>query len=404
MLVNPAAGNEPVVLGAQIGMAVNEKLMAAGHEPFDVIIPVVSERQESVIKDELSDTVPYGRVFFDRAAGAMIKSVIGHQGNFEQHLKDIIANKPDADWLLNSRYLTGRPIEVHDLNNQTTIISPEVLGTLDIGGRTSIASRFRHFAFPVLFSELVEAASELALASDSSDFRRAAWRMAATESGYTRTFLPWVNTLSGESLPENAQLTPEQVVEHLDNQPQSTRTEFTPPLKGELSAEESEFVGKEGIYVMMSGTGSATEQTLEAAGVIAENGQMAVYTNPFMDQVEGGVKLTPKGMGDPRINAVVGRAGWGTGWRTMRLRKPWLVLPFQEGDDPEIYFNNRTIQRTGIGEVVTELTEDTIRLANELYVLRIARIGELTVNRFGTENGVDYVADRIVADYSRNLG
>ncbi|MDE1768429.1 MAG: hypothetical protein KGH62_03610, partial [Candidatus Micrarchaeota archaeon] len=102
---------------------------------------------------------------------------------------------------------------------------------------------------------------------------------------------------------------------------------------------------------------------------------------------------------DEKILAVFGRSGWGTGWQVQNLAKAWLVTKYDAGDDPEIYFNNITIEALNIGRVLGQEGIDLQEFKSLLEELpsELRRVTSGQKERFGTLNGIEYVA-RIIAD------
>jgi len=116
--------------------------------------------------------------------------------------------------------------------------------------------------------------------------------------------------------------------------------------------------------------------------------------------MEGTEKMPPSVMADSNIIAIMGRGGWGTGWQAMQLEKPWLVAPYQEGDDPEVYFNNKTIEALKLGKVIGSkgITGDELRRSAQEISPGLHSLNETIRQRFGTTNGIDYIADHIFED------
>lgn len=127
-----------------------------------------------------------------------------------------------------------------------------------------------------------------------------------------------------------------------------------------------------------------------------------MYSLPWSDTRGGVVRLSPNRLNDPRIKAVIGRAGWGTGWLTLNTGKTWLVIPPQPGDDPEILFNHVVIERLGIGAVIDPATFTGDMLLGEIARCgpRVLELRALTERHFGTSDGNVHVAGLLATAYA----
>lgn len=403
IVINPAAGNEPALLGGHTAIAVNERLRAAGQEPLSIIIPVTSDRQRGVLKDEFSAVSGAEKIVLDDTTGTILGKVLRSQGSFVDHLGVLGGDEYlTAQAALNQRL--GRSatalIELHGLlDGAPVLLDPRaIVGSLDTGGRVVLDTPRRDFAFPVLTSALVRAAREGGHDFSESDMRAVEGRMQTAEKGYDSRFIPLVHTLAQPSpdptIPMGDKFT------ELADQPTSTpsgEVTYTPPMKDVKSAANFEGVDQPGIYAMMSGTDNGAAATYGAAKAAG----LAVYTNPWAPPAEGVTNISPRALSDPRIEAIFGRAGWGTGWQALNLGKPWFVIPYQEGDDPEIAFNNSVIERLGVGVVVRPETFARQSLADHIARIapRVRELRDLTTRKFGTSNGIDYMANKIAAGY-----
>ena len=226
------------------------------------------------------------------------------------------------------------------------------------------------------------------LGFSESEMRKLAERMIRTESQYAKIFLPWVNTFSYQ-------------YGDLDSQPDRHAGKpitYTPPMKKDI--ERTHELERPSVYVMFSGTGSAVEAN-EALVRAANAAGINAYSPPW-EKIEGTEKRLPSLLSDAKMLAVMGRAGWGTGWQALQLELPWLVTPFQQGDDPEIYFNNLTIKALRLGREITGAitSEELTALATDISP-GLRNLRDATRERFGTTDGIDYMAEAIFADLNR---
>jgi hypothetical protein len=163
-------------------------------------------------------------------------------------------------------------------------------------------------------------------------------------------------------------------------------------------------LGEPGIYVMFSGTGSNVETTRELASVAKEAG-LNVYTPPWVN-VEGATPVSPDVLTDENVIGVFSRSGWGTGWQVQNLALPWYVTPYEKGDDPEIYFNNKTIEALKMGRVLTDadITPKKLVEMTTEFSTGVAAVNAKLKDEFGTLNGIDFMADEIAKDFVGRMG
>lgn len=409
-LVLPAGGNEPVIMGARIGAGVHDEIGSAGGR---VIMPVVG-RQAAVLRDEFGNRPEIARrILLDPTAGEILSPLLASQGDFAKHLGVIGTQQEEISANLSGHYGAGRTHTLHTLDGQPVDMPTDHIREVIVtGGRANLdrPDTRRHFAFPVLLSELIRQAQEDGLPFDGSDLKATRAIMKAAESTYTTTFIPLVNTLSYRALPENSVLSsnPGKARKHarelfsqlIANQPTDGKVVFAPPLKEALPPIDHDELLQDipSIYAMLSGTGRGSEHVIETAlGTIAKNGGLGILTNPW-SELEGATKISPRVLTDPRVIAILSRAGWGTGWIAQNTATPWFVLPAEPGDDPEILYNNKVIERLGIGRVVKpgELTPKKLLQAVATHRPYMEEYRDLMRLHFGNGgNGIAFVAKSI---------
>lgn len=417
MLINPAGGNEPIILGARVGLALNNQLILQGMDPLFIIIPISSDRQRDVLQDELTGLAGTDKILLDTQGGALLQDVVRSQANFTEHLQVLHTKYASLQDALNKRFgrRATQALDLTDLSGQAVTVRPgSIVGSFDTGGRIAIDTPLRHFAFPVLMSELVRAAREAQLPYDPMLMKSVEERTQAGDIGYKRRFLPLVHTLVAPALSGDNRAPMKQAFAELIAQPKVTAAgelTFTPPLKDVVPPTTFKEVSAPGIYTMLTGytlfkgTAQGVVDVLKVITKAAQKAGLQVYTNPWAEEAEGVLRVSPKVLADPRIKAVVSRAGWGTGWQMLNAGKPWLVIPTQEGGDPEILFNNIVIDQLGIGAIIDPFAFSAHDLEEDLaqYQPRVQELRDLTTAHFGTSDGIEFVARHLAEDYKTSL-
>jgi hypothetical protein len=409
LVINPAAGNEPIILGAYIALAINDLLAAQGRDPLDIIVPIISKRQKDVLQDELQDHPGIERIMLDEQAGLILANVLTSQGNFIEHIRVLHDEYDTIQAALNDHFgkQATQLFTVYSLTEQAATMNPQgIVGSLDTGGRVIIDTHYRDFAFPVLTSELIRATKEANTYANNPLLTTVENRARAEDRTYRNRFISLVHTLAGPIISDDPTISMRQKFKELLVQSTATpagEVIFTPPMKHVMPAMPFDGVVGEGVYAMLSGTDQGAIDTFQATIKAAKGADLTVYTNPWAGEIADTVRISPKALHDPRIKAVVGRAGWGTGWQMLTIGKSWLVIPPQQGDDPEIQFNHQVIERLGIGSVIDSQTFDAAVLEDYIrrFGPRVRELRELTTQRFGTSDGIAYIAQRIVASYAQ---
>ncbi|EKD64444.1 MAG: hypothetical protein ACD_50C00388G0001 [uncultured bacterium] len=390
LVLNPGHGNEPYILATAIGREVSKKFASAGMEQPILVMPLFyGDRQRRILLEENPNDASL--LYYDEQFGGILKDVMFESGDFKQHLAQVNTHYDEVEKMLNNRYLVDtQTVTARSFATQeSTELSPKnIIGVIEAGNRVPIKVPHRYFAFPEVLSRVLhEGMQHPELGFSESDMKKLAKRMMKVEAAYSQVFVPWVSTFSYQH------------ASGLDSQPQSIDNRsriYTPAMKANTAKTTGEV--DQGVYIMFSGTGSAVESNKALMHAAKEAG-IKTYSPPW-ETIEGTEKMPPSVMADENILAIMGRSGWGTGWQAMQLEKPWFVAPYQKGDDPEIYFNNKTIEALKLGKVIgsQEISgEELRRLAQEISP-GLNSLNDAIRQKFGTTNGIDYIANHIFDD------
>jgi hypothetical protein len=293
--------------------------------------------------------------------------------------------------MLNQRYgVNSESVTTRSLTTGENVqLSPKnIIGAIDVGNRVSLKTPHRYFAFPELLSRVLnESLGHPELGFSESDMRKLANKMMKVEAAYSQVFVPWVSTYSYQH------------AENLDEQPDSVDGRsrmYTPAMKAEIPQTEGEI--DPSVYIMFSGTGSAVEAN-EALVRAAHDAGIKAYSPPW-ETIEGTEKMPPAVMSDKNMLAVLGRSGWGTGWQAMQLALPWLAAPYQNQDDPEIYFNNKTIEALKLGKIIGAdgISGDELRGLAQSISPGLHGLNTAIKDKFGTTDGIDFISGKIFED------
>jgi hypothetical protein len=111
--------------------------------------------------------------------------------------------------------------------------------------------------------------------------------------------------------------------------------------------------------------------------------------------VKGSEKVLPSVLSSENAILHFARSGWGSAWLSLFTEVP-IILPEYDGDDdPEIFFNNKAIEKFGFGMVYRGETLKEI-LARAPAMRAAARKTKREImKRFGTCDGNKYSALKI---------
>lgn len=327
---------------------------AYGHGPFirtldlarelgtehKIIVPETNrEKQETIVKERGLES----RVIYDQKLGLILKELFFNGENYETSLEHFVANYEGCEERFRQE-LEKYEIELEISRN------PRVLTGIKNSYCTTMG----------LFSDFIKNAATLGILRKSLGVE-AIILAKHIESGQRRIFV---------SEPAIFQL----------GENQTGVPFITKPFK-----ENRENLPR-GIYFYHSGI-----ENLETKLDI--EGKIKVYHSTTHN---------PGILTNPNIEAVITRAGLGVISESILAEKPLIVLPYESGDDFEIYFNLRRLKMLDLVQVYDSSIpfEENLRLAKskvrniQNYKMRIMR-------KYGTLDGTKYVANLILEDLKK---
>ncbi len=345
-------GNEPLLLFLNLAKRLNAPLTKIfGCEPCCIVPhfthdPAYASRQIRFIKE------------YDFSSNIKLDPDLG---NLYQPL--LFQSNGPAGFVKNlENIITGQEKIQHQIKKHIQNTYGSIDLEINTGSRVSVGEH-AYFAFPVMLSRLLS--SIIKTPALHSEFNltiidKALKAISPMEKNFDRVFIPSYHTLLA-----------------FDNiHPSDTNEIPTPPLK-ELPTKSVQDIPEQSLYCMFSGTDADNIAIFQRAKTYESEGYH-IITSPW----------DPRGISIPsswlravlcnistnqNLKAVLGRAGWGTLWDCQVAQKPFLHMPYSYGDDPEIFFNVRTLEEYPIAEATN----------NQLL-------------QFKTLNGIDYVVEKII--------
>ncbi len=327
--VNPCHGNEPYILGTLIAYHTREKL---GRKNTIVIPHMYAGRQEKIISEELNikpEELAANNICLDEKLGELHQQLLFGNNDFKGHLQATIRN-----------HETVQKAVVGHLKNTYG----DVYFEINAGSRVTSGATTAYSAFPIIVSELLERTlqdTELAEFFSPALLEPMLDIMKKTERGTCTFFIPQYNTFSYDR----------------DRKPHA-REVATPPLKP-TPQKSTKDVPCNSVYCMLSGTDSEIKKVLENAQLFASFGRNIIVP-PWAKDVPYDKQILQDVVSHENLIKVMGRPGWGTLWLCQVSGKDFLSTPYTDGDDPEIYFNIRTLAKIPMAEA-TEWQKETFK-------------------------------------------
>ena len=344
IFVNPSHGNEPYILGTQIAKALGERLKKKGHE-ITIILPYIytkGERQLRILEKEVGLDA---NCILDKKLGSFYHELLFQGNDFKKYLEAICTKRADVERRVREHLTeTYKPITIE----------------LNIGSRfTSGAPTY--YAFPALLSELLHYALKESVLKElftEELLHKTLTLVKEVDSRYKKIFIPSYHLFSWD---KTRKLHPTEIP--------------TPPLKP-LVTPSKKNIPKGSVFCMISGTDSEVENILERARLLQKQGtHVLVAPLTLTEEFE---KMSPlDAIPNPNLTKVITRAGWGTLWICQQAGVEVEVIPYTPNDDPEIFYNLKTLENIPLLEGTATQRE-----------------------LFGEENmdGIAFVANKIVED------
>lgn len=366
IVINISYGNGPYLRMTELAIALNNILERNGQERRQIIVPLLyGSRQSRIMEEELGPlmTQHANDVRLDEDLGNLFSPLLyAHEtyGTYlERWLQKIDNTEKEIATYLRKTYGTSIDIELNR--------APRVL--LGTGATSYLVS----FASTAEILERAQRTREIPI--DTDLLQRCSKKMRAIEESSRIHFLSTPGTFTWDQSRHA----------FLRNEVATPPTIRPPhPPTGTL---------EEGIYVTITGI-PGLERLYESAQRIG----LHIYTNDPL-QIPGSKHLSPAFIGHSSIRLHIARAGWSSIWLSLLTETPFVALPFDPDDDPEIFFNNLCIEKLGIGTVYNGQSLDSLLITAAELQKNMDRERKNLLKRFQTLDGLNAVAQWIADDY-----
>jgi hypothetical protein len=351
IFVNPCHGNEPYILGGLIALGVSKHLEETTGEKPRIIIPhLYGNRQKRIMQEEglLAENVA-----LDEKLGDLYHPITFADNNIAKTLRDLIAKRDD----------TEKAIREH-LQKEHGTISLEINAGAQITSGNQVPSVL---AYPGVYSELYAATlanpellAQLAEEPVEENLQKCYEMMLKLEEDLDLLFIPSYHTFS-----------------YLEDRKPLNKEVSTPPLK-RVPERNTEDLPENTIYVMLSGTGSEMDTLMNKAKAAQESGYHVIVPPWAPETKENFERRGPEVISHNHVRKVIARPGWGILWTCQNAETEIEHVPYSRGDEPEIYFNIKTLEAIPLMEGTKQ-----------------------QLQRFGTLDGIGYVVNEVIAQMEK---
>ena len=379
IVANFVYGTGPYLRTTELALAINNEMEKRGQSRFGIIVPwVYGEKQKRIMLEEFSELNKKfpGEIWLCAELGKILNTIFYGNNAYEQALKLWIDN---FEKLSNeAKALLSGKIELENLNGEKKIIDGSDIeielsraGRIKYGIKTSYGVTFGN-ASEILKNTLDVSEKEIAV---DRDLVKEAIKIAEeVESQYKFTCVAHPGTFS-----------------FLENRKPVGREISIPPTI--YPPKQNSDPIQEGIFITITGIPGLERLYNEAKAL-----GLKLYSND-PSTVPGSERLLPNVIPNPKIKLQFARSGWGSVWFSQLSGTPFVCPEFDPLDDPEIYFNNKCIEKLGLGIIYHGQPLSDIIVEAEKLRTRIQKINKDLLAKFGTYNGNEYSAKIIVDDF-----
>jgi len=377
---NFAYGTGPYLRTVDLAIAFNEELEKAGRARMNILVPwVYGEHQRKVMTEAFGphDAKYPGEILLDDKLGALLNSIfyVGSR-SYEIALRQWVGTYRTVSEAA-QKHLSG-PIAVATLGGERITVNGK-----DIAFELNRAPRVRYDVAPAYFTsfaymaEILERAATVPEIAVDRDLLRQGVGVAQWVEEHQRIrciAYPATFAYLGDVV---APRYPGQLL--------------VPPI-APLPAPNNDPI-EPGIFVTITGIPG-----LERMYGDAKRLGLKLYSNE-PTAVPGSIRALPRIIPNERISFQFARAGWSSIWMSMISKTPLVVPAFDAHDDPEIYFNNRSVEELGLGVVYRGQPLEEIMEAAPAIKKSYEKICGEILRRWGTLDGNQFSARIFAKDF-----
>lgn len=382
IVTNFAYGTGPYLRTTDLAVCFNNELERRGHERLDIIVPwVYGEKQKRIMFEEFyeHELAHPGEILFDPVLGQILKeNFYGEHQSYAASLEAWISKYKNSSHTAKKHLsssifvstITGQEKKI-DARNIVVELNRAPRLTYDVA-----PSYFTSFGYISKILREIETVPEHIISVDRDLVKRGVEVADVVETGHRIHALAYPGTFS-----------------ELPYEPLFSSEILTPPI-APLPKHSQEDLSK-GLFVTTTGIPGLGSLYKDATRL-----GLKLYSNDIK-AVPSSVFATPHII--PNTNTILqfARSGWSSVWISMISGTPLVMPAFDPTDDPEIYFNNRTVEALKLGLIYKqEPLEEILEKLPEITAA-CTDMSTKIKRKWGTLNGNQFCAERFVEDFLR---
>ena len=381
IILNFTHGNAPYLRTTELALAVNDLLEEAGFNRLGIIVPwVYKTRQISIMKDNFGKVIKKkrGEILLDKNIGEYFNSVFYGEETFEKSLENLIEKHKDVNKKIEDYFSEGLKTEDF-FGNEVVVNREDIIMEINRCPVVSFGIKPSYYTSFAYMSEILENSLGKTdiINIQENLLRKSADYYFELEKKQDLRFIAEPGTFY-----------------YLNKKEKHKSQFYTPPNTRQIPRTPFFSFFRKGIYVNVTGIVGFNKHLFEETNSFG----LKIYTNkPGL--IFSGKKAKPDVISSKNIVFHYARAGWGSIWLSYFTKTPFIAMPYNPDDDPEIYFNNICIEKIGLGKIYTgQPIGELLKFAEE-YKNNVELINNQLLNKYGTLDGVGYTARHIVEHF-----
>jgi|TARA_Y100000310_G_scaffold344034_1_gene454674 hypothetical protein len=380
IILNFPHGNSPYLRTIELAIAVNDIFEKKGIKRLGIIVPwVYEERQRYIIRHNFSKIIKKypDEILLDKNLGNFLSSIFYDGHNYNNWLKFFLENNKDTEDKIQEYFnndLTAQNFKGKKISVDRNQIEMEINRCPIIDFKIK-PSYYTSFAY---YSDILKNSKDAdAVKVDNNLLDEGVKYYSGIEKNQTLRFIAEPATFSC-----------------MENKSPGHKSEIlTPPNTNQKLRNPFFRFIKRGVYCTITGIYGMNQIFNEMHKM-----HLSVYTHktgfmPFSKRAPIDV------ISHKNILMHFARVGWGSAWLSFNTETPLIALPYDSNDEPEVYFNNLSIEKLGIGKIYNGQRIDELLEFGNKYKKTVKTIKADLIKKYGTLNGVEYTAAKIVDHY-----
>jgi hypothetical protein len=380
VILNFSYGYGPFLITTKLALTVNQMLEKKTGKRFGIIVPLVyGNKQKRIMKEEFGEIIKKhpNEIVYDKTLGEYLKNIFYGEKKYEESLRYYLRNYKVINSQIASYLKKGLYTETFT-GQKRTVKKSEIAFAITRAPRFDFGIKPAYYTSFAYVSEILEKAiKEKGVATDKKLFEKLISIYSKIEKNHDIHFIAEPATFY-----------------YLKNKKRRHRSEVLTPPKTVLPPKlTNSHQVKRGIYTTITGI-SCLKKLFEQAHQI----KLRIYTNK-PDAITGSKKALPNVIGCRKIQLHFARSGWGSIWLSLFFETPFVALPYESRDDPEMYFNNLCLEKIGLGKVYREESLEELVDFGKEYKKTAKKIKKSLIVKYGTLDGITYAAEKIINNF-----